>query len=91
MTHMVYVTTTANGLHKPFQWHHWLSRASIMQMLIALDVMQTVELAYWIRIDNGIGDVQENAERAEFYLGLQVELHIEIARRLNPQPFCPSN
>lgn len=79
----IMTTTLPDGSFNIFQWTEWKANASILQLYFAFDKMETMELAYQLRIERGDGDEVENAIKVEFYLALQADLIIEIARRVD--------
>lgn len=86
------ITTTMPSVHFDFfQWVAWKSNAALSELYVGLGNVETLELVYRTRIEQGQGDEIENTLKAEFYLALQMDIITEIALRLMPMPFYSPN
>jgi hypothetical protein len=84
-------TTLPDGSFDIFRWTAWRAEASLMQLYFSFGQMETLELAYQLRIERGEGDEIENALKVEFYLSLQADILTEIAVRLTPTGYRSLN
>ena len=86
----IMTTTLPDGSFNIFQWTTYKAQASIVELYFAIYKMETLELVYRLRAEQGI-DEYENTLRAEFYLALQMDIITEITLRQIPMPFYSPN
>lgn len=63
-----------------FKWVAWKQNATLTELYVALGNMETLELVYRVRVEQG-QDEYENTLKAEFFLSLQADIITQIAIR----------